>query len=96
MTQDNLDPRSYLIISCGNDHEDASHYFFECENFNNLRILMFHRVRPLHPLSLNMMLYGKPSLSNDENFLLFSDGEAIYKSQWKIQLHVLPTHFLVY
>ena len=27
MTQDNLDPRSYLIFSCGNDHEDASHYF---------------------------------------------------------------------
>ena len=32
---------------------------------------MFYRSRPLHPLLLNMMLYGKPSLSNDENFLLF-------------------------
>ena len=42
--------------SCGNDNEDASHNFFECENFNNLRISMFHKTRPLHLLSLNMIL----------------------------------------
>ena len=41
---------------------------------------MFHRTRPLHPLSLNMMLYGKPSLSNDENFLLFSTVQQYIKA----------------
>ena len=66
--------------SCGNDNEYASHYFFECENFTNLRILMFHRTRPLHPPSLNMMLYGKPSLSNDENFLLFQTVQQYIKA----------------
>ena len=61
---------------CRSDNDDASHYFFffffcECENFNNFRILMFHRLRPLHPLSLNIILYGKPSLSYVEIFLRF-------------------------
>ena len=54
--------------------------FFECENFNNLRVLMFHRTRPSHPLSLHMMLYGKPSLSNDEYFLLFQTVHALIKA----------------
>ena len=54
--------------------------FFECENFNNLRILMFHRTRPLHPLSLNMMLYSKPSLSDDEKFLLFQTVQQYIKA----------------
>ena len=66
--------------SCGNENEDTSHYFFECENFNNLRVLMFHRTRPSHPLSLHMMLYGKPSLSNDEYFLLFQTVHALIKA----------------
>ena len=41
---------------------------------------MFQRTRPLHPLSLNMMLYGKPSLSKDENFLLFQTVQQYIKA----------------
>ena len=71
--------------SCGNENEDTSHYFFECENFNNLRVIMFHRTRPLHPLSLNMMLYGNPSLSSDEYFLLFQTVHALIKASGRFR-----------
>ena len=40
---------------------------------------MFHRTRPLHPLSFNMMLYDKLSLSNYENFLLFQTVQQYIK-----------------
>lgn len=81
--------------SCGNDNEDALHYFFECVNFNNLRIVMFHKTRPLHPLSLNMILYGKPSLSNDENFLLFQTIQQYIKTVEDL-INVPPMHYLAY
>ena len=41
---------------------------------------MFNRTRPLHPRSLNMMLYGKLSLSNDENFLRFQSVQQYIKA----------------
>ena len=46
---------------CGNDNEDALHFFFESENYKNLRIIMFRQTRKYHPhpLSLNTVLLGK-------------------------------------
>ena len=40
---------------------------------------MFDKTRPLHLLSLNTILYGKPSLSNDENFPLFQTVQPYIK-----------------
>lgn len=57
--------------SCGNNIENALHFFFECENYRIARIHLFRETREFHPLSLEYILYGKPSLSNNSNFLLF-------------------------
>ena len=56
---------------CENDNENALHFFFECENYSNLRVIMFRQTRKYHPLSLNTVLFGKSTLSDDDNFLLF-------------------------
>ena len=45
--------------------------FFECANYSNLREIMFRQTRKYHPLSLNTVLFGKSTLSDDDNVLLF-------------------------
>ena len=60
-----------LSCSCGNVNESAIHYFFECENYSNPRLVKFRSIRKCHPLSLNTVLFGKSNLSDDDNFLLF-------------------------
>lgn len=50
--------------SCGNPNESALRFFFECENYSQARIRLFRETRPVHPLSLNYVLYGKSISSN--------------------------------
>ena len=57
--------------ACGNTEENALHFFLECENYANSRIVMFRQTRKYHPLSLNTILYGKSSLSDNDNSFLF-------------------------
>ena len=52
-----------------------------CERFNDERILMFRETRLFHPLSVNYLLFGKPSISNEENFLLFQAVQRYIKIQ---------------
>lgn len=59
------------VCSCGYENENAEHFFFQCENYTNIRINLFRETRPFHPLSVDYILYGKPTLSNENNFLLF-------------------------
>ena len=57
---------------CGNLEENALHFFFECENYSNQRLIMFRQTRQYHPLSLNTQLYGK-------KLLPFSGSTAIHQ-----------------
>ena len=68
-----------LSCSCGNVNENAIHYFFECENYSNPRLVMFRSTRKFHPLSLNTVLFGKSNLSDDDNFLLFQAVQQYIK-----------------
>ena len=68
-----------LSCSCGNVNENAIHYFFECENYSNPRLVMFRSTRKFHPLSLNTVLFGKSYLSDDDNFLLFQAVQQYIK-----------------
>ena len=62
--------RSDGVCACGNNNEFPLRFFLECERFNDQRILMFRETRLFHPLSVNYLLFGKPNISNEENFLL--------------------------
>ena len=37
-------------------------FFFECENYRIARLCLFRETREFHPLRLEYILYGKPSL----------------------------------
>ena len=65
--------------SCGNDNENALHYFFECENHSYARIIMFRSTRKYHPLSLNTVLFGKTTLSDDDNLFVFQSVQQFIK-----------------
>ena len=73
-----LKPNSFC--DCGNDVEDAEHYFFRCERYVEQRLVLFHSTRPFHPLNLNMLLFGSDRLSEMENSELFLDVQQYIKS----------------
>ena len=64
---------------CGNLEENAIHFFFECENYSNQRLIMFRQTRQYHPLSLNTLLYGKTTLSDNDNCFLFQAVQQYIK-----------------
>ena len=71
--------RNDPYCSCGNDIENAHHYFFECVYYNQLRIEMFNKTRAYHPLSLHTLLFGKSTLSDVDNHLLFQAVQQFIK-----------------
>ena len=70
---------------CENANENSLHFFFECENYSNLRVIRFRQTRKYHPLSLNAVLFGKSTLSDDDNFLLFQAIHQRYQAVRIIQ-----------
>ena len=68
--------------TCGNNtEENALHFFLDCENYVNSRITMFRQTRKYHPLSLNTILHGKPSLFDNDNSFLF---QAVHPRYWTL------------
>ena len=64
---------------CGYIMENAEHYFFECDNYRDSRLIMFRNTRNYHPLSLNTILYGKSTLNDDDNYFLFQAVQQYIK-----------------
>ena len=73
-----LKPNS--ICDCGNDVEDAEHYFFKCQRYVEQRLVLLRSTRPFHPLNLNMLLFGSDRLLETENPELFLDVQQCIKS----------------
>ena len=75
--------KNYLSISkacsCGYETEDADRYFFNCNKYIEKRINMFRKTRVFHPLSVEAPLFGKSSLSDNDNFLLFQAVQRYIK-----------------
>ena len=60
-----------LYLYSGHNTENASHFFFKCENYRMARLCLFRETREFYPLRLEYILYGKPSFSKSSYFLLF-------------------------
>ena len=56
---------------CGQPIENAEHYLLQCSQFTTQRIRMFHATRPFHTLSVHTLLFGKSSLSDEDNSTIF-------------------------
>ena len=59
------------LCDCGRSIEDAEHYFFRCERFNNERVTLFRATRKFHPLGVHFMLYGSDAFSEKDNVIFF-------------------------
>ena len=51
------------LCDCGRSIEDAEHYFFRCERYNNERVNLFRATRKFHPLGVHFILYGSDAFS---------------------------------
>ena len=74
----NLRPNSNCE-NCGHEREDAEHYFMQCPFYINERLLLFRATRHLHPLSVQTLLEGKHSLSDEENVHIFKQVQTYIK-----------------
>ena len=54
-----LDP----MCECGNEIENAEHYFFKCSRYKDIRAWLFRATRAFHPLSVRKLLFGIANLS---------------------------------
>ena len=64
---------------CGHEKEDVEHYFMQCPHFRNERIILFRSSRPFHPISVNAVLFGKSSLTDNENTIFFNHIQTFIK-----------------
>ncbi|XP_052275100.1 uncharacterized protein LOC127874668 isoform X1 [Dreissena polymorpha] len=79
------------LCACGNDAENAEHYFFYCHTYHLQRIALFTALRSFHPLNCEVFLYGKPSLNNENNTIIFNEVKKhIFYDK---AIHCLATFF---
>ena len=63
--------RLQSACDCGFEREDAEHYLLQCQLHTNARLKLFRDTRPFHPLNINVLLFGSPELSYENNITLF-------------------------
>ena len=73
-----LSPNS-TCQKCGHEKEDAEHYFMQCPFYTNERLRLFRATHHLHPLSVNTLLQGKNSRTNEENIFIFNQVQMFIK-----------------
>ena len=63
--------KDFPLCDCGRSIEDAEHYFFRCERYNNERVTLFRATRKFHPLGVHFILYGSDAFSEKDNVIFF-------------------------
>ena len=66
--------------ACCERIENAEHYFFKCNRFDEHRLVLFRSTRSFHPLNTNKLSYGVEGKSDVENMNLFSAMHHFIKS----------------
>lgn len=59
------------------DIENAEHVFFRCHLFQTQRIRIFRATKAFHPVNLQTVLFGRNSMSIDENVFIFKFQQFI-------------------
>ena len=68
-----LHPDSFC--SCLQEPENAEHCLFRCNMYNSQRVELFQKLRPYHPLSVELLMSGNPNLTEEDNQTIF---EAVH------------------
>ena len=72
--------RAKPLCSCLKENEAANHYFFKCVSYINQRVILFQTTRNFHPLNLDKLLFGDPTISVEENIFLFRAVQHFIKT----------------
>lgn len=56
-----------------NEVEHVEHYFFHWTTYRLQRTALLTALRSFHPLNCELLLYGKPSLNNENNTFIFNE-----------------------
>ena len=74
------------FCECGEDIEDAEHFFFNCNRFNAQRLVLFRDTRKFHPLGVQFILEGSDLLSEEDNLELFKAIHQYIKATKRFEL----------
>ena len=74
------------FCECDEEIEDAVHYFFECQRYDIPRIVLFNATRNCHPLSIKILLFGNPYLSDQDNHIIFHGVHLFIKSSRRFKI----------
>ena len=72
--------RENSYCACSENIETAEHFFFRCIKYNTIRLVLFQKTRSLHPLNINLLLYGSDNLNYNDNVLIFNAVQEFIKS----------------
>ena len=59
-----------------NESKDVEHYFFKCLKYNVQHVQLFRSTHSIHPLNSNLLLYGDPQYSLEQNISIVA---AVYQ-----------------
>ena len=71
--------------NCNHPCEDCIHYFLECPQYNESRLLLFSELRTFN-ISIDLLLAGNENLTFDQNIMIFSAVHAFLKSTKRFEL----------
>ena len=64
---------------CGHVREDAEHFFFVCNLYQNARLKLFRATRKFHPLNCQILLFGSNRHDESDNTSIFLSVQAYIK-----------------
>jgi len=65
---------------CGHLVENAEHFFFQWANYTNQRVQLFQDLQHIHPLNLNILLFGSSQHTNEVNTHIFVCTQEFIKN----------------
>ena len=75
--------------SCQVEPENADHYFLRSHKYTIQRLVLFNSLRNFLPLRLEILLYGKPNLTDAENEIIFESVHIFIKNSNRFEWFTL-------
>ena len=72
--------RPDTLSTCRAEPENAEHYFFRCNEYNNQRLVLFNSLRNFQPLRHDILLFGNPNLGVEDNTFIFESVHTFIKT----------------
>ena len=63
----------FLECICGCLYETSEHYLLDCPRFHVEKVTTISRLKDLDPLDTTTLLHGNPSLSDEQNAIIFNN-----------------------